>query len=177
MRCMLYWLLIGCAFVQAGCTSTNFISRQTPATYQNVFDSAGKRVVTIRFQNGKRIKGKRLSIDADSVRWIGLSNNEMHAHPLSEGHNVTIPSKSRVSLALMGAAILGAVVTRVKEPECHTDACTLEALGYGYAKLGKNVGFGILGLLGYSIGQMVEPNEKYVFVREDVASQSDDKKK
>ncbi|MEM8488966.1 MAG: hypothetical protein AAF564_25700 [Bacteroidota bacterium] len=145
--------------------------------FQEVIVSAEKQVVTIRLQNGQRLKGDLLSIDADSISWTGLADNEMHTLPLSEIDNVTVLSKNRVSMALLGAAILGAVLTRVKQPECHTDACTIEALGYSYAKLGKNVGFGLLGLLGFSIGQAIEPNEKYIFVKENEALEFDDQEK
>ncbi len=146
-----------------GCKSTSMLPRQDTAQLHGVMEAAEKRVVSIKLYGQREVKGRLQSINADTLYWTDFAENEPQASSLAELDYIVVPSRARISLGLMAAAVLGAILTKVKEPECHTDACTVETLGYAYAKMAKGVGFGLLGLLGFAIGQMAEPTEEFVF--------------
>lgn len=146
-----------------GCTSTMVISSPESPEYTRMVEKVGKGTVTVKLNDGRRFSAEEARFTPDSLRYLDPQTRSEHAVPLRDVHEIVKPSSGRLSFLLAGVAVAGGIFTKVSPTECKTDGCVVEALSYEYAKLSKNVLFGILAGVGFLVGQAIEPNRKYVF--------------
>ncbi len=151
-----------------GCSYTRIVPVNAPGDYVAVNQKAEKQTVYVRLANGRRVKVKQFSVTPACARWLDAESGEFQSVPRYDVRDVTIQSSGLVSMGLLGAAIVGAAVTKVKDTKCTKENCIPEELGDSYARIGKTLGFIMLGALGWTVGQAVQPDRAYTFDWRDI---------
>jgi len=113
-------------------------------------------------KNGSSFKGRKLRVEGDSLYWKSTEGRKVESAPVQEVHRVDAKGTKWVSYILAGSAAAAMILVSVPTKDCHSDSCTAESLGYEYAKIYKFVGLGILGGLGWLIGEPFKTDHIYL---------------